>query len=180
MYLSGAAISFYTVYFAVYFVFFIIIVRKKLSQQILYITKIALAWYSIAGLIYLPLLVSTFYTYSWQILLSGYSIFFFVIGTTVCVSLIIAAFYKKNQSFLFSFAYLIPGIFSIIFIEFLSHNKSLSNLLIELIYSGTLTSIIYSLDCKFNFSRSHHRKIAILLYIVGAFLIAILTPMLAE
>jgi hypothetical protein len=176
MYLSDNATIFLTVYFVVHLLFFVIITSEKFSEQKIYLTKIALIWYVIAGFIYIPLLSR----YVEDLVWIAYPIYFLIIGTTVFISLVTSTFYKKNKSFLFSFAYLIPGIFSIFFLLANQSGKSLRNLAAEPFFCGIATSIIYSLDYRFGFSKKYYRVIAILLCIFISYLIAIFTPGLPE
>ena len=178
-YLSDASLLFFKIYFAVYFIFFAIMGINKFGKKIQHLTKIALVWYIIAGLLYLPIAFSTYNTYSWQILLSGYCIYFFVIGMSVFISLLYSAAYDRTKkSFLFSFAYLIPGIISLLCLSYLPY-KSLANLVVEPFLSGVATSIIYLLDCRFSFS-IRHRTIIILISLLVTCLIGIFIPSLPE
>ncbi len=116
-----------------------------------------------------------------------YAIYFSIFGTIVFITLIISfirsvIFGRKNRSVLFSLAYTIPVlplILLYIYIDDFGRGKTLANALAEPFFVGVITSVIYLLDYKFNFS-VRLRTIMILICILAACLIGVFLPSLPE
>ncbi len=178
MYLSDNAVIFLKLYFITYLMFFVIIGSNKLGKQQKHLVGIALIWYILSGIVFVPISISTYRTYSWDMFWALYGVYFLVIGAAVFVSLVISACYKRNKSFLFSFLYLMPGFFVLTIFSF-SSGRSISSGVVETFFSGIIASIIYLLDCKFNFSKSY-RVIFILACCLAILLVTIFTPAMTD
>lgn len=186
-YFTDNGLIFCIIYFSVYLIFFAILKTKKFGKNFQYLTKIALVFYIIAGFIYLPMTFATYETGSWQILLGMYAIYFSIFGTIVFITLIISFIRsvilgRKNRSVLFSLAYTIPVlplILLYIYIDDFGRGKTLANAFAEPFFVGVITSVIYLLDYKFNFS-VRLRTIMILTCILAACLIGVFLPSLPE
>jgi hypothetical protein len=184
MYLSDNAIFFLVIFFLVYTIIYSVYryaLRKRFfKKQTKVVLKTALIWYSIAGFIFIPISISTYSTYHFQMILSGYASYFLSIGLAVLCLLLISLFSKKEKSFLFSFAYLIPGVVSLLTMYIDDTGKSISNLVAEPFCTGLLASIILILDYKFAFSRPWQKFVALGACCLGAIAISLCFPSLPE